>query len=191
MSASVSEREAVEATADPFPLPSGSFQLADLPQLTSDYLHSIEVRVTRVTDNLVAPQEGSFSVRVTNGTVRVTGWTLHLTSTNPSVATIKASGTPLIIFREGSSTSDPEVPRGTTAETMFVFFLGDSTGDEPDSVLEAGEVRDFRFTYKAIAPGNGTFEAHIHGAVDVESLFPRGRGTDAEADVEVKEDPPN
>ena len=83
------------------------------------------------------------------------------------------------------------MPSGTTAETMYAFFGGDSTGDEPDSVLEAGEVRDFRFTYKAIAAGNGTFEAHIHGTVDVESLFPRGRGTDGEADVEVKEDSPN
>ena len=105
MSTSVSEREAVATTTDPFPLPNGSFQLADLPQLTSDYLHSIQVRVTRVTDNLVSPQEGSFSVRVTNGAVRVTGWTLHLTSTNPDVAKIKASGTPLIIFREGGSSS--------------------------------------------------------------------------------------
>ena len=62
MSASVSEREAVAATTDPFPLPTGSFQLADLPQLTSDYLHSVEVRVTRVTGNLIGGQEGTFSV---------------------------------------------------------------------------------------------------------------------------------
>lgn len=190
MSTSVSEREAVEATTDPFPLPTGSFQLADLPQLTSDYLHSIEVKVTRVTGNLVEGQEGTFSVRVTNGAVRLTGWTLHLTSTNPDVAEIKASGSPLIIFREGGSSSDPVVQPGTTAATMYAFFQGDGFG-EPDSVLEAGEVADFRFTYKAIAAGEGTFEAHVHGTVDVESLFPRGRGTAADADVEVLEDSPN
>lgn len=169
----------------PLPPPIGAFELSELPQLTSDYLHSIEVRVTRVTGNLVPPQQGSFSVRVTNGPIRLTGWTLHLTSTDPGVAKIVAGGvSPLIVFRTTGDASTPTAPAGSEHATLFVFFQGNETA-EPDSVLEPGEVRDFRFTFKAIGPGDGSFTAHLHGTVDVDSLFPRGRGTDGDASVEV------
>lgn len=180
----LSEESEATRTTDPLP-PLGAFQLSDLPQLTADYLHSVEVKVARVTGNLVSPQQGSFSVRVTNGPIRLTGWTLHLTSTDPGVAKIVAGQvSPLIVFRTTGDASAPPAPVGSEHEALFVFFLGDDTA-EPDSVLEPAEVRDFRFTYKAIGPGGGSFTAHLHGTVDVDSLFPRGRGTDGDASVEV------
>lgn len=187
MSTRVFEESGISRIADPLP-PTRAFQLADLPQLTADYLHSLEVVVDRVTDDLVSPQQGSFSVTVTNGPVRLTGWTLHLISTEPAVATIVATGSPLLVFREGGSASSPLIPRGTDRDDLYVFFQGDATGDEPDSVLDADEVQSFRFTYKAIGRGEGLFTAHLHGTVDVESLFPRGRGADASAEVKVLRD---
>lgn len=183
MSASTTERPAIAVTADPLP-PVRSFELADLPALTSDYLHAIEVRVTRVTDDLVSPQRGSFSVQVTNGPVQLSDWTLHLTSTAPAVATIVAEGTPLIVFREGSGHNDPIVPRGEDREHLYASFS--SGDDEPNSLLEANEVRSFRFNYLAKGPGDGTFEAHLHATVDLDALFPRARGTDGAAEVTVK-----
>lgn len=185
MSVRVFDESETARTTNPLPPPIGAFELSELPQLTSDYLHSIEVRVTRVTGNLVPPQQGSFSVRVTNGPIRLTGWTLHLTSTDPGVAKIVAGGvSPLIVFRASGDASTPTVPAASVHESLFVFFLGDESVG-PDAVLEPGEVQDFRFTFKAIGPGDGSFTAHLHGTVDVDSLFPRGRGTDGEETVTV------
>ncbi|MFT4137142.1 hypothetical protein [Microbacterium sp.] len=187
MSTRVFEQSESATIADPLP-PISSFQLADLPRLTSDYLHSVGVVVDRVTGNLEPVQQGSFSVTVTNGPLRLTDWALHLTSTEPAVATIVATGSPLLVFREGGGASSPLVPRSTDVADVYVFFQGDATGDEPDSVLEANEVQSFRFTYKAIGRGEGLFTARVHGTVDVESLFPRGPGTEASAEVTVLRD---
>lgn len=183
----VSEESEVIRTTDPLP-PFGAFQLSDLPELTSDYLHAIEVVVDRVTDDLVAGQEGTFTVRVTNGSIRLTGWTLHLESANPDVALIVAGDvTPLIVFRESGDSSAPPVPRGSEHDNVFVFFQG-PPGDVTDSVLDPDEVCEFRFTYKAIGRGKGSITAHLHGTVDVASLFPRGRGTDGADTVRVLRD---
>ena len=180
----VSEESEVARVADPLP-PFGAFQLADLPELTSDYLHSVEVVVDRVTGSLVGGQEGTFSVRITNGPIRLTGWTLHLESTNPDVAKVLADSRAVFTFRTGGSSSSPEAAAGTDHESLYVFFLDESDTFEPDSVLEPDEVHDFIFDYKAIGRGNGTLTAHLHGTVDVASVFPRGRGTDGAATVTV------
>ncbi len=184
MSASVSERSAARVTADPLPNLPG-FALADLPQLTSDYLHSLEVRVARVTGKLEPGDDGTFTVRVTNGPLRITDWTLHLTSTRPQVATIIASPGLVIQFREGGDRDQPSVPPNSTHDSLYAFFLDEGLG-EPDSVLEADEVREVSFHWHAEGAGSGEFEVHLHGTIDVDSLFPRDRGTASTAGVEVK-----
>ena len=187
MSVLSEESELARTATDPLPPSAGGLELADLPELTSDYLHSLDVAVTRVTGQLVGGQEGTFTVRVTNGPVRLTGWTLHLASTNPDVALIVAGDvTPLIVFRDSGDASAPPVPRGSEHDNLFVFFQGPAA--DTDSVLDPDEVREFRFTYKAIERGAGTFTAHLHGTVDADSLFPRGRGSDGEAEVKVLRD---
>lgn len=188
MSVLSEESEATRVTTDPLPPSFGGLELADLPELTSNYLHSVEVVVSRVTGNLVAGQEGTFTVQVTNGPVRLTGWTLHLESTDPAVARVLADSRAVFTFRTEGNTSSPEVESGTDHASLFVFFLDENDAFEPDSALEPDEVHEFIFNYKAIGRGRGTFTAHLHGTVDVASLFPRGRGTNGEANVRVLPD---
>ncbi len=186
MSTSIDER-----TADPLPpLPPGSLRLIDLPQLTRDYLDSVQIRLNRVTGNLVPGDEGTFSVRVTNGAVRLTSWTLHLFSSDADVATIKAEPGLVITYRLTGDRDTPPVEPGSTHDELFAFFLQDTTS-EPNNVLEPDEVRDLRFSYVAEGVGDAVFTAHLHGTVDVDSLFPRGNGADATGDVTVRRPPSN
>ena len=191
MSNTVSERNVSERTAatavDPVP-PFNSFELADLPQLTFNYLQSVPVRVSRVTSELIPGDEGTFSVRVSNGALRLTDWTLHLFASDGAVAKIKAGAGIVIEYRLDGSRNSPRVPDDSLHEELFAFFLQDVAG-EPNDVLEPDEVREVRFTYRAMGAGRAQFTAHLHGTVDVDSLFPRGNGVDASADVEVKRAP--
>lgn len=188
MSASIAERPAVAVTADPLP-PTRSFQLADLPQLTFAYLQSVQVQVKRVTGELVPGDDGRFSVRVTNGPIRLNNWTLHLFSTDAAVATIKADAGIVIQYRLTGDRNAPTVAADSLHEELFAFFLQDEDS-EPNDVLEPNEVREVRLSYHAEGVGEAQFTAHLHGTVDVESLFPRGNGVDASADVQVKRRPP-
>lgn len=181
MSVTTSER-AASTTA---PLPGASFQLADLPQLTFDYLQSVRVQVNRVTGELIPGDEGTFSVRVSNGAVRLTNWTLHLFSSDIDVAAIRAESGVLVQYRESGDRDAPTVPAGSLHDELFAFFIQDEDL-EPNDVLEPDEVREVRFAYRAQGAGQAAFTAHLHGTVDVDSLFPRGNGADATADVEVK-----
>ncbi len=189
MSTSFDERATADRIADPLPpLPPGSLRLIDLPQLTRDYLDSVQIRLNRVTGNLVPGDEGTFSVRVTNGAVRLTSWTLHLFSSDADVATIKAEPGLVITYRLTGDRDTPTVEPGSTHDELFAFFLQD-TPSEPNNVLEPDEVRDLRFSYVAEGAGDAVFTAHLHGNVDVDSLFPRGNGADATGDVTVRRPP--
>ena len=186
MSVTTSER----AASTTGPLPGASIQLADLPQLTFDYLQSVQVPVNRVTGDLIRGDEGTFSVRVTNGGVRLTNWTLHLFSSDIDVAAIKAENGVFVQYRESGDRDAPTVPANSLHDELFAFFIQD--GDlEPNDVLEPDEVREVRFSYRAQGAGEATFTAHLHGTVDVDSLFPRGNGVDATAPVEIKRSPRN
>ncbi|MBP8919697.1 MAG: hypothetical protein R2719_13540 [Micropruina sp.] len=184
MSTSVSERSTVVRTADPLS-PIGGLQLADLPQLTFDYLQSVEVEVRRVTGNLVPGDEGTFTVRVTNGPIRLTGFTVHLFSSDATVAAIKAGAGVVIQYRLSGDRSTPVVEPDSTHAELYAFFL-QGVDSEPNDVLEANEVFEQRFTYVAVGRGTAEFTAHLHGTVDRDSLFPRGNGADATAGVEIK-----
>lgn len=183
MSTAMTERSAATRTADP--LPPNSFALADLPSLTFGYLQSVEVRVKRVTGNLVPGDEGSFTVRVTNGAVRLTDWTLHLFSSDADVATIKAEPGLVVQYRLSGDRDAATVPPDSTHAELFAFFL-QGVDAEPNDVLEPNEVREVRFSYVAEGAGRAEFTAHLHGTVDIDSLFPRGNGSDGVAPVEVK-----
>lgn len=121
MSTAMTERSAATRTADP--LPPNSFALADLPRLTFGYLQSVEVRVKRVTGKLVPGDEGSFTVRVTNGALRLTDWTLHLFSSDADVATIKAEPGVVVQYRLSGDRDAATVPPDSTHAELFAFFL--------------------------------------------------------------------
>lgn len=186
MSTSVSDRTS-GAVIDPVP-PFGSFELADLPQLTFNYLQSVPVRVSRVTSELIPGDDGTFSVRVTNGVLRLNNWTLHLFSSDATVATIRAEGGAVITYRLNGDRNSPTVPADSLHAELFAFFL-QGVDAEPNDVLQPDEVREVRFSYHAVGAGQAEFTAHLHGTVDIDSLFPRGNGVDASADVEVKRAP--
>ncbi|WP_029136774.1 hypothetical protein [Nakamurella lactea] len=170
-----------------------TIQLSDIVTATSDYLHDqVEVRIGRVTGNLEAGESGTWTVRWTNAAaptgVRLRDVFLHLTVDPGSVALIKPPGSAILQPRATADINDPRLNSNTLVDEMFVFLPDPGVAANPlafDSRLDVGESVELEFDYQAIGAGRATFSGHIHAAVDLDDLFPNGRGDAGSKDVTV------
>lgn len=167
-----------------------SINLFDIPTATSSYIdNEVDVTVTRVTANLEPNEDGTFTVRVTNAAaptgVRLTDVTLHITVSDGSVLLLKAPGSAMLVPRATGDVNDPRLARDELVEGMFVFFFDDPNLDL-NSTLDVGEQFELELEYHAVAAGNATIGAHIHGTVNPADVFPRSGGTNGSRSVTVR-----
>lgn len=168
-----------------------TISLTDLSEATKEYLdHEVTVEIGRITDTVETGEEGTFTVRVTNAGerrgIRLHDVTVHLTVARGAICKLDPFVATLLETRGGGSRSDPRLPLNTDVTEMYVFFPEDSTGLEPTDVLEPGEVIEFQVTYRGgERAGTTDLTAHVHASIRLEELFPRTRGRDADAEIEI------
>jgi hypothetical protein len=158
-------------------------QLSDLATATSVYLHDqVDVSIGRVTGNLEVGESGTFTVRWTNAAapagVRLREVFLHLEVTPDSVALMLPPGGPQFQPRATADIDGPRLDSDVPVAEMFVFLPqpGGQTVLLYDSQLDVGESAELEFGFHAQGAGEATFSAHIHASVDIDDLFPDGRG---------------
>jgi hypothetical protein len=148
--------------------------------------HTFQTRL--VTANLEPGEDGTFTVRITNASapsgVRLTDVVLHLTVSPSTVAQMKGPGNSILATRLQNDIDSPALRRDALVDEMFIFF---QDGDfEPNATLDVGEQNELEIGYRAVAAGNAEISAHVHASVDVESLLPRGNGTDGRRSLTVR-----
>lgn len=168
--------------------------LTDLPAATDTYLHDqVDVRIARVTENLQPGEEGTLSVRWTNASaptgIRLSDVVLHVTTSDDAVAELEVPSTWYTTPRATNDTTAPMLTRGSFVPTMFIFLPEPgafSNLEHLDSSLAVGETQELELGYRAAGVGGARFDAHVHAVVEVEDLFPRGRGDDGSRAVTVR-----
>jgi len=168
-----------------------TISLADLSEATAAYLREeVTVAIGRVTSNVEADEEGTFTVRVTNADqprgFRLHDVTVHLQVASPAVLQLDAFVATLFETRATGDRDDPRLPSDARVGEMFVFFSPDSTGFEPSDVLEPGEVNEFEVTYHGIRAGTTDITAHVHASFSTADLFPRTLGSSVEESVTIR-----
>jgi hypothetical protein len=162
--------------------------LPDLVAATADYIdNQVTARVSDVTANLNPGEEGTFTVKIKNAAaptgVRLNNIALHLEASPGTVAKLLSpSGSALLDAEDANGVA---LANGAEATEMFVTFPTE-VNEELNNSLVVGEEIELEFSYRAKAAGNVTISAHLHGTVDVDSLFPRSGGTSGSKTVEVK-----
>jgi hypothetical protein len=164
--------------------------LLDISTATADYIENhVEVGVGRVTGNLQADEEGTYTVRVTNDAapngIRLTQVTLHITVSPGTVASLRPPTGLLVFARASANSSDPLLGRDDEVSEMFVFFIGPGVNEEVDGILDVGELLELEFGYRAKRAGNATITCHIHASIEVDDLFPRSAGSNGTVSLQV------
>lgn len=162
--------------------------LSDIAGATSAYLRDeVNVRIKDVTSNLNPGESGTFTLRIRNAPapvgVPLREVAIHLTSSDDSVAQLKAVQGVFLVSRATGDANDPLLPRDELVAEMFVFLVQPDT--EPNATFDAGEAQEFSFPYRAAGAGTAQFTAHIHASIDVADLLPRTRSSDIEEPVTV------
>jgi hypothetical protein len=163
-----------------------TINLADLPAATDTYIDDeVVVKIKNVTRNLEANEEGTFTVEITNGPVRLRDLVLHIVSSDASNVLLLAPAGVFLDARETIDVDDPVLATDTPVGAMFVFFPQDDPSSPVRPTLEPNEVREHEFTYKGASAGDATISCHVHATVDVDDLFPRSNGTDGSKTVTI------
>jgi hypothetical protein len=173
--------------------PNTILALADLPAATSTYLRDqVVARVSGVTGNLDANEDGTFDVRWTNaaapGGVRLTDVVLHLTVGDPTVVLLKVPGSAILQPRTVNDINAPRPAANSAVPELFIFLpaAGGFVDPAMDSTLDVGESGQLdNLGYHAEGAGTSTINMHIHATVAFEDLFPRGAGTNGSKSVQV------
>ncbi len=113
-------------------------------------------------------EEFSFSALSKNAPlpsgIRVINITYHLTIAPSSVARFKVPASPPA--RASSLPSEPLLAPGSLVSAMFLF--------PTDNSLEPGDSDTIPgLKGEAISIGNATIRCHIHGDIDLDSIFPK------------------
>lgn len=163
-----------------------TINLADLPAATNTYIDDeVDVTITKVTRNLQPNEDGTFTISITNGAVRLRDVVLHVTSNDPTAVLLMPPGSAMLFPRATANESDPRLPSNVPVAGMFVFYLSDDPEITPNSILEPGELRELELEYHAEAVGDATIFCHVHASVDVDDLFPRSSGSNGSKVVTI------
>lgn len=168
--------------------------LSDISAATATYLRDdVDVTIGRITGNLEPGEEGTMTVRWTNPTaptgVRLTDVVLHLRVTPGDVARYKVPSPTVLQPRAVQDIGSPSLTTGDLVTEMFLFLPPPGVSpslDRFDSTLDVGETAELELAFEATGRGSASFTAHVHAAVALEDLFPRGAGPDGTRSVTVR-----
>ncbi len=180
-------------TAPNITAPNTTLALSDLPAATSTYLQNqVVARVSGVTGNLDAGEDGTFDVRWTNAAaptgVRLTDVVLHLTVGDRNVVMLKVPGSALLQPRTVNDINAPRPATNSEVQELFIFLPAPGAFDAAiDSTLAIGESGQLEnLGYHAQGVGRAAIRMHVHANVAFEDLFPRGAGENGSKDVTVR-----
>ncbi len=169
-----------------------TINLFDIPAATAAYIDDeVDVVIRRVTANLEASEDGTYTVRVTNPAaprgVKLTDLSLHLTVSPGSVAQLLAPGSALLNPQATNNADGPRLSRDEEVDEMFLFFVASDSDNDLvlDGTLDVGEQFDLELGYRAKSAGDATISCHVHATVDVDDLFPRSGGTAGDGELTV------